>query len=143
MCLVREEFWSLGLLWEMDSNVSIVLFNVSESEAFYYSQIYLDVLQIGNACMNLICEMARQIGKDIYIEDFYVVPVWKQNPQNIVTRFPEDADMKDLLVFPSWTNANGPDHYVVCVRNNLRHNKGHVMIFLFPPKKLLCLFQVI
>ncbi len=25
--------------------------------------------------------------------------------------------MKDLLVFPAWTKANGPDHYIVCVRN--------------------------
>jgi len=26
--------------------------------------------------------------------------------------------MKDLLVFPAWTKANGPDHYVVCVLVN-------------------------
>nr|XP_017211246.2 uncharacterized protein LOC101886291 isoform X1 [Danio rerio] len=89
VCLIREEFWSLGLLRDMDSH-------------------------IGNACMKLICEMARQIGKDIYIEDFYVVPVWKETPNNIVTGLPEDADLKNLLAFPAWTNANGPDRFVVC-----------------------------
>lgn len=26
--------------------------------------------------------------------------------------------MKDLLVFPAWTKANGPDLYIVCVRNH-------------------------
>ncbi|XP_073789693.1 uncharacterized protein isoform X1 [Danio rerio] len=91
VCLIREEFWSLGLLRDMDSH-------------------------IGNACMKLICEMARQIGKDIYIKDFFVLPVWKTTPNNIVTGLPEDADLKDLLAFPAWTNANGPDHFVVCVR---------------------------
>ncbi|XP_073804458.1 uncharacterized protein isoform X1 [Danio rerio] len=101
VCLIREEFWSLGLLRDMDSH-------------------------IGNACMKLICEMARQIGKDIYIEDFYVVPVWKETPNNIVTGLPEDADLKDLLAFPAWTNANGPDHFVVCIMMPLRRE----MVFL-------------
>nr|XP_021331022.1 uncharacterized protein LOC108183305 [Danio rerio] len=101
VCLIREEFWSLGLLRDMDSH-------------------------IGNTCMKLICEMARQIGKDIYIEDFYVVPVWKETPNNIVTGLPEDADLKDLLAFPAWTNANGPDHFVVCIMMPLRRE----MVFL-------------
>ncbi|KAG9261005.1 hypothetical protein AMEX_G16383 [Astyanax mexicanus] len=73
MCLTREEFWSLGLLRDMDSN-------------------------IGNACMKLISEAASLVGKDVYIEDM------------------EDVDMKDVLVFPAWTKANGPEHYVLCVR---------------------------
>ncbi|XP_042609683.1 uncharacterized protein LOC122142532 [Cyprinus carpio] len=91
-CLTREEFWSLGLPRDMDS-------------------------QIGNACFKLIHEAAQPHGKDIYIEDMYVIPTWKCTPKNMAVNFPEDVDMKDLLVFPAWTNSNGPEHFVLCVRD--------------------------
>ncbi|XP_026058982.1 uncharacterized protein LOC113043684 [Carassius auratus] len=88
-CLTREEIRSLGLQRNMDS-------------------------QIGNACFKLIHEAAQQHGKDIYIEDMYVIPTWKCTPKNMAVNFPEDVDMKDLLVFPAWTNSNGPEHFILC-----------------------------
>ncbi|XP_016344334.1 uncharacterized protein LOC107690489 [Sinocyclocheilus anshuiensis] len=89
LCITREEFWSLGLLRDMDSH-------------------------IGNACFKLIHEAAQQHGKDIYIEDMFVVPTWKDTQSNITANFPEDVDMKDVLVFPGWTDANGSEHFVLC-----------------------------
>ncbi|XP_052007900.1 uncharacterized protein LOC127661315 [Xyrauchen texanus] len=65
-CLTREEFWSLGLQRYMDS-------------------------QIGNACFKLIHEAAQQHGKDIYIENMYVVPTWKHTPNNVVGNFPKSC----------------------------------------------------
>ncbi|XP_065132856.1 uncharacterized protein [Paramisgurnus dabryanus] len=89
LCITREEFWSLGLLRDMDSH-------------------------IGNACLKLIHEASQQHGKDIYIEDMFVVPTWKDTQDNITANFPEDIDMKDFLVFPCYTKANGPEHFVLC-----------------------------
>ncbi|KTF96541.1 hypothetical protein cypCar_00024842, partial [Cyprinus carpio] len=91
LCITREEFWSLGLLRDMDYH-------------------------IGNACFKLIHEAAHQRGKDIYIEDMFVVPTWKDTQSNITANFPEDIDMKDFLVFPGWTNTNGPGQFILCVR---------------------------
>ncbi|XP_016429426.1 uncharacterized protein LOC107756730 [Sinocyclocheilus rhinocerous] len=89
LCITREEFWSLGLLRDLDSH-------------------------IGNACFKLIHEADQQHGKDIYIEDMFVVPTWKDTQSNITANFPEDVDMKDVLVFPGWTDASGPEHFVLC-----------------------------
>ncbi|XP_077092035.1 uncharacterized protein LOC143744406 [Siphateles boraxobius] len=94
LCITREEFWSLGLLRDMDSH-------------------------IGNACFKLIHEAAQQHGKDIYIEDLFVVATWKDTQSNITANFPEDVDMKDFLVFPGWTDANGPEHFVLCIMKPL------------------------
>ncbi|XP_051504030.1 uncharacterized protein LOC127412031 [Myxocyprinus asiaticus] len=91
LCITREEFWSLGLLRNMDSHVS-------------------------SGCFKLIHEAAQQHSKDIYIEDIYVIPTWKLTQSNIIGNFPEDVDMKDFLVFPPWTIANGPEHFILCVR---------------------------
>ncbi|XP_057212890.1 uncharacterized protein LOC130568197 isoform X2 [Triplophysa rosa] len=87
-CLTREDFWTLGLRRDMKSD-------------------------IGNACMKIIYEDARAHGKDIYIADLYLVPTWKTG-KDPLAYLPTDADMKDALVFPAWTQAAGPDHYVLC-----------------------------
>ncbi|XP_073707772.1 uncharacterized protein [Garra rufa] len=87
-CLTRADFWTLGLRREMESD-------------------------IGNACMRLIYEEARAHGKDVYIADMYIVATWKSG-KDPLTYFPENADMKDALVFPAWTQATGPDHYLLC-----------------------------
>uniref|UniRef100_A0A9J8DK41 Uncharacterized protein n=1 Tax=Cyprinus carpio carpio TaxID=630221 RepID=A0A9J8DK41_CYPCA len=86
ICLLREDFWTLGLRREMESD-------------------------IGNACMKLIYEDARAHGKDIYTADMYVVTTWKDSVAPLAY-FPDDADMKDALVFPLWTKAAGPEHYL-------------------------------
>ncbi|XP_056587086.1 uncharacterized protein LOC130407827 isoform X2 [Triplophysa dalaica] len=88
-CLTRADFWTLGLRRDMESD-------------------------IGNACMKIIYEDARAHGKDIYIADLYLVPTWKTD-KDPLAYLPSDADMKDALVFPAWTQAAGPDHYVLCV----------------------------
>ncbi|KTF84847.1 hypothetical protein cypCar_00038831 [Cyprinus carpio] len=69
---------------------------------------------IGNACMKLIYEDARVHGKYIYTADMYVVTTWKDSVDPL-TYFPDDADMKDALVFPLWTKAASPEHYLLCV----------------------------
>ncbi|KAL1005300.1 hypothetical protein UPYG_G00057330 [Umbra pygmaea] len=61
-CLTQKEFGRLGLRRNLDST-------------------------IGNACMKLIHEAAQQHGKDIYIEDMYVVPTWKQTQTNMADNF--------------------------------------------------------
>uniref|UniRef100_A0A9J8AZM3 Uncharacterized protein n=1 Tax=Cyprinus carpio carpio TaxID=630221 RepID=A0A9J8AZM3_CYPCA len=72
ICLLREDFWTLGLRREMESD-----------------------------------------GKDIYTADMYVVTTWKDSVAPLAY-FPDDADMKDALVFPLWTKAAGPEHYLLC-----------------------------
>uniref|UniRef100_A0A4W6EFC6 Uncharacterized protein n=1 Tax=Lates calcarifer TaxID=8187 RepID=A0A4W6EFC6_LATCA len=52
-CLTRADFWTLGLRKEMDST-------------------------IGNACLELIQQIAFSKGKNIYVEDLYVCPTWLQ-----------------------------------------------------------------
>ncbi|KAI4832632.1 hypothetical protein KUCAC02_015594, partial [Chaenocephalus aceratus] len=68
-CITREEFWSLGLGRNMDAHVSTDW----------------------NACMKWIHEAARQHGKDIYIEDMYIVPTWKNRQSNMVANFPKSC----------------------------------------------------
>ncbi|XP_056614789.1 uncharacterized protein LOC130429956 [Triplophysa dalaica] len=88
-CLTRADFWTLGLRRDMES-------------------------EIGNACMKIIYD-ARAHGKDIYIADLYLVPTWKTD-KDPLAYLPSDADIKDALVFPAWTQAGGPDHCVLCLR---------------------------
>ncbi|XP_026103391.1 uncharacterized protein LOC113074882 [Carassius auratus] len=64
--------------------------------------------------MKLIYEDARAHGKDIYTADMYVVTTWKDSVDPLAY-FPDDADMKDALVFPLWTKAAGPEHYLLCM----------------------------
>ncbi|KAK9967678.1 hypothetical protein ABG768_002057 [Culter alburnus] len=52
VCLQREDFWSLGLDEQMESN-------------------------IGNACFRLVEEAARRHGMDVHIADLFEVPKWK------------------------------------------------------------------
>uniref|UniRef100_A0A8C1Y1N5 Si:dkey-13e3.1 n=1 Tax=Cyprinus carpio TaxID=7962 RepID=A0A8C1Y1N5_CYPCA len=52
-----------------------------------------------------------QNGKDIYTADMYVVTTWKDSVDPLAY-LPDDADMKDALVFPLWTKAAGPEHYL-------------------------------
>uniref|UniRef100_A0A8C1W1K7 Si:dkey-13e3.1 n=1 Tax=Cyprinus carpio TaxID=7962 RepID=A0A8C1W1K7_CYPCA len=50
-------------------------------------------------------------GKYIYTADMYVVTTWKDSVDPLAY-LPDDADMKDALVFPLWTKAAGPEHYL-------------------------------
>ncbi|KAK9962399.1 hypothetical protein ABG768_007768 [Culter alburnus] len=52
VCLQREDFWSLGLDEQVESN-------------------------IGNVCFRLVEEAARRHGMDVHIADLFEVPKWK------------------------------------------------------------------
>uniref|UniRef100_A0A9J8BPT9 Uncharacterized protein n=1 Tax=Cyprinus carpio carpio TaxID=630221 RepID=A0A9J8BPT9_CYPCA len=109
----QEDFWKLGLRREMESD-------------------------IGNACMKLIYEDARVHGKYIYTADMYVVTTWKDSVDPL-TYFPDDADMKDALVFPLWTKAASPEHYLLCVFPQ-QTNSIDCGVFIMP--FTLCCYKV-
>ncbi|XP_035272424.1 uncharacterized protein LOC118226713 isoform X2 [Anguilla anguilla] len=54
-------------------------------------------------------------GKDVFIADMYAIPTWKHKDNNPLSGLPKDAHLKDALVFPAWTNCNGPEHFLLCV----------------------------
>ncbi|XP_049339689.1 uncharacterized protein LOC125804624 [Astyanax mexicanus] len=87
-CLTREDFLSLGTSQDMEAT-------------------------IGNCCFELITEMAKSCGKDIFIADLYVVPTWLP-PHNCdpMLSLPNDAPVKDLLLIPIW--VSNPGHFMLC-----------------------------
>ncbi|CAL8373391.1 unnamed protein product [Gadus morhua 'NCC'] len=90
VCLTREDFWSLCLPRNMESN-------------------------IGNACFKLVAEAARRHGKDIHVVDAYVVPTWKSETVDPMAGLPGDLLQKDLIILPAWSRQPGKaDHYVLC-----------------------------
>uniref|UniRef100_A0A673KCW4 Si:dkey-13e3.1 n=1 Tax=Sinocyclocheilus rhinocerous TaxID=307959 RepID=A0A673KCW4_9TELE len=81
-CLTRADFWTLGLRREMESDV---------------------------ICLIPFALTGQR--HTVYIADMYVVATWKSG-KDPLAYFPENADMKDALVFPAWTQATGSDHYL-------------------------------
>lgn len=74
LCITREEFWSLGLLRDMDSHVSTgKLINTRKGNSificFYACSLmsFGCFLQIGNACFKLIHEAAHQRVCNFYL----------------------------------------------------------------------------
>ncbi|XP_066523457.1 uncharacterized protein [Hoplias malabaricus] len=87
ICLVREDFWTLGLPQDMEATV-------------------------GNACLSIIDGIARAQGRNIFIANIYVVPTWLP-PCNAdpLDHLPYDAQLKEALVIPLWTSG----HYILSV----------------------------
>uniref|UniRef100_A0A8C6SRF9 CxC7-like cysteine cluster associated with KDZ transposases domain-containing protein n=1 Tax=Neogobius melanostomus TaxID=47308 RepID=A0A8C6SRF9_9GOBI len=90
ICLTREDFWSLGLKESLESN-------------------------IGNACLKIVEEEAKRVGKYVYIADLYAVATWKAGSDPLLT-LPENMASKDAVVLPAWSHRSGfPDHYLLCI----------------------------
>ncbi|KAM4536825.1 uncharacterized protein PAE49_021270 [Odontesthes bonariensis] len=90
VCLLREDFWSLGLNRCMDST-------------------------IGNACLKLVREAALTHGKDVHIVDMFVVPTWKADADPL-SNLPDNVRSRDAILFPAWSRQPGRgDHYLLCV----------------------------
>lgn len=75
LCITREEFWSLGLLRDMDSYVSTgKLINTRKGNGMFFICFYACslmsfncFLQIANACFKLILEAAQQHVCNFYL----------------------------------------------------------------------------
>ncbi|CAM4619203.1 unnamed protein product [Leuciscus chuanchicus] len=87
VCLQREDFWSLGLDEQVESN-------------------------IGNACFRLVEEAARRHGMDVHIADLFEVPKWKLREPSL----PDNVESKDIIILPAWSRGSQTaSHYMLCV----------------------------
>uniref|UniRef100_A0A9J7Y9Q2 Uncharacterized protein n=1 Tax=Cyprinus carpio carpio TaxID=630221 RepID=A0A9J7Y9Q2_CYPCA len=77
VCLQREDFWSLGLDEQVESN-------------------------IGNACFRLVEEAARRHGMDVHIADLFEVPKWKLREPSL----PDNVESKDIIILPAWSRGS-------------------------------------
>ncbi|XP_061914696.1 uncharacterized protein LOC133657409 isoform X2 [Entelurus aequoreus] len=53
-------------------------------------------------------------GKDVFIANMYIVPMWKHKDVDPMSSLPRDAHLNDALLFPAWSKHNGPEHYLLC-----------------------------
>ncbi|CAM4650150.1 unnamed protein product [Leuciscus chuanchicus] len=87
VCLQMEDFWSLGLDEQVESN-------------------------IGNACFRLVEEAARRHGMDV-IADLFEVPKWKLREPSL----PDNVESKDIIILPAWSRGSQTaSHYMLCVQ---------------------------